>query len=147
MKQKTKNNFNLWEYLYYRTTQLYSQIESKSGFADNKNTGAFLVALCISLNLWAILLILLTIITGTEFEKIGDSGIIEYFFGGIFILILLGCLYFFANKHHENIFKKYENESITQRENRKGIVLGYVVFSFVALSVIVFLGRDFFYNQ
>lgn len=143
MKQETKNNFNLWEYLYYRTTQLYKRVETEVGFSANKNRGAFLVALCISLNLWTLLLFLLTIIIGTEFKELGNSGTLEYFFGGLFIVILLVCLYFFANKRHEMIFKKYENESPTQRENRKWIALAYVLFSFTALSVLVFLGRDF----
>lgn len=143
MKQETKNNFNLWEYLYYRTTQLYSQIEGKAGFADNKNTGAFLVALCIQLNFLTIFFTLSILLFGSEFNNFGKNDMFFFFLGGVFAVILLLCLYIFANKRHEMIFKKYENESPKQRENRKGIVVGYVVLSFVALSVIVFLAQDF----
>ncbi|NQX97709.1 MAG: hypothetical protein HRT73_07490 [Flavobacteriales bacterium] len=136
------SEFNLLEYLYYRATILYGKIEKKSGEGDNKNTGAVLVAVCVYLNLLAILLFSLVIVLGDTFTQLSKYSLFKFSLGGLYVIILLFSLFILAKKSHERIFKKYEEETLSQREKRGFFVMAYVFFSFVILAVSVFISKN-----
>jgi archaellum biogenesis protein FlaJ (TadC family) len=135
-----KQQFNIWEYLYYRTTVFYQKTESKYGFEDNKRRGAYVVGLLVSLNIQSLILIIMTF-TFNKTDTLIQSG--GYFFIGTFLLITLYSLYLFGEKKHDNIFKKFENETQKDKEKRTSILIIYIVLTVILLLATVYIGREY----
>jgi uncharacterized membrane protein len=143
MSPKLKNNrFNVCEYLYYRTTVIYSKVEKSAGYADNKNRGAWAVGTCVSVNVATIIFGIMLLFFSTEITSLKHDTLIRGTLIGITILILGYSLFYFTEKHHAIIFNKYKNESQPLKEKRGKIVFAYVIFSFIALSFIVYIGSE-----
>ena len=133
METSEKNNtsaFNLWEYLYYRTTKLYSSIESRDSNSSHQFTGALAVALFLFLNTTSILFFI-------TFEYYYD-GFFNSFMkesisneGGVAISLLWFALiwYVLVKKRHQTIFQQYENESLELKRKRGWMVFIYMFFS------------------
>jgi hypothetical protein len=134
--------FNIWEYLYYRVVIIYSKIESKAGFEYNKDSGAWVVAVCLIANILTVLLSLIFILP-VNFS-LDEKGylILKIVLIGIILIILWYSYKYFTNKNHYKIFKKYKNESLKQMKKRGWLIFVYVVLSFIALFKIVVLGHS-----
>lgn len=139
----SKNCFNVLEYLYYRTTILYRNIEGKAGFEANKDRGAWAVSVCLILNfLSAFLLILYSGGDSVREFSFNYPKVIPIFIIGIGVIILGISWYILAYRHHKRIFAKYENETKLQQKTRTRFAILYIVMSFVVLITIGVLGRE-----
>jgi len=143
MKRK---GFNLLEYLYYRTTLLYSRIESRSGFADNKLTGAWVVSTFVFINFISVTLPLTYMWLG-ERMLTSDSNDHDFIVIGIiiasYIIINLSTLFFLTRKQHSKIFENYRNETSNQKESRTRLLLIYVALTFTVLLFVAIYGKYF----
>ena len=137
--------FNIFDYLYYRTTLLYSKIERKAGFEHNKDTGAYAVTVATMFNFFGLLLTILTLVipdvytvfTKSKYDKI----VIIFFLFGYSILISR-----IMKSRHENIFKKYESETEKQKKTRGTWLLVYIVISIVGFFISGYIAKIAF-NQ
>lgn len=137
---KVNSNWNLWDYLYYRTTIYYSKSEPKYGLEDHKRRGSYIVGLLISLNIESMVMLLFILF----FQK--TTFLIDYMgfvFVGLFLFIIFFSVYVYEKKRHNKIFSKYENEQIYQKISRGKILIIYIFFTFCLLFVSVYLGRLF----
>jgi len=138
----SKNRFNVLEYLYYRATILYRNIEGKAGFEANKDRGAWVVSVCLILNIMTILLFAGTIFLKEDIKKLGDFAVFKYFLFGVPVLIIVLSHYYFAHKNHEVIFNKYKKESAEEKNVRGVIVVVYIIFSFAISLCLAAIGAD-----
>jgi len=139
-KLEKKNNWNLWDYIYYRTTLYYSKKEKKFGFEDNKRRGSSTVGLLLGLNIETLLMFVFALF----FKK--TTFLINYMGVGfiiVFLLIIFYSIYFFETKNHIQIFNKYKNEQTKNKKIREIVVVLYIVFTVVLLYAAVFFGRNF----
>jgi len=139
----SKNSFNVLEYLYYRTTILYRNIESKAGFEANKDRGAWVVSVCLILNFLSVFLLILYSGGGAVREfSLHFPKVIPIFIVTISVIILGLSFYMLVYKHHERIFAKYKNETTLQQKTRTRLAVLYIVMSFVVLIMIGVIGRE-----
>ena len=144
-KSETKNltksiRWNIWEYLYYRTTLFYSKHESKYGFEDNKSRGSYISGLLFSLNVESIIMLIITIF----FKK--NNFLVDYFgyiIVGVFLILILYSKHYFEKKKHLEIFEKFQTESNQQKRNRSILLISYIVSTIISLFVIVYLGNQY----
>lgn len=132
MKKTNKVGFNLWDYLYYRTTLLYSKIEKKAGFEYNKDTGAYAVTVVTMFNFWGLFLTLIELLMPQAYSLFTKS---EYDFI-IIIMFLLGYSILISTimkKRHNKIFKRYEKETDEQKKKR-----GFWLVLYIFISIIIF---------
>lgn len=140
----SENRFNVLEYLFYRTTLLYSKIESRAGIEGNMMTGAWVVSVCLSLNFLSGSLIILYLGGDSVREfSLNYPKVIPIFIVGIGVIILVLSLYMFVYRHHKRIFAKYEDETKLQQKTRTRFAILYIVMSFVVLITIGVIGREF----
>ena len=138
MKKKIESSCNIWEYLYYRTTLFYRKHESRFGFEDNKERGAWSVAIFCGINLLSILSLFLFFFNKTSFLK----NYLSYFFVVISLLVLYFSTTYFK-RNHDRISSKYKNEDNKQRNVRGNLLLLYIMFSLVLMFVVVYAGNKF----
>jgi len=146
MKKPNKKGFNLWDYLYYRTTLLYSKIEKKAGFEYNKDTGAYLVTVMLFFNFYGLLLIIIGLVIPNVFVSFSKH---EYF---TYIIILLMITYSIIvsqimKKRHDIIFEKYEKETEKEKKVRGMILIFYIILSTIIFFVSVFILREVFLSN
>jgi archaellum biogenesis protein FlaJ (TadC family) len=141
--KKKDSVFNLWEYMYYRVTTLYSKIEKSAGFESNMDTGACAVSTCVSLNFMTILFFILAVVLRENFIVLVDNILFQLFIGGLIILILLLALYILEKKRHKIIFRQYSKETEKQKKIRGWVVITYIVLTFIFLGMSISIGREY----
>jgi len=130
--------FNIWDYLYYRTTILYSKIDKNAGFEDNKDTGAHIVTVCTMFNFFGIILAIISLIFPKLMDKFRESTY-DYV---IIIIILLGYAVLITRimrKRHDMIFQRYRKETAQQRKNRGFWLIIYVIISIISFFASAYL--------
>ena len=116
---KSKNTFNLLEYVYYRHFLFYLKYESKLGKGNAKNRGAFYIALYLTFNIIAIeslleiLIMYLGSYNGLMLHNSLNTRLIIYTV--LFIGLVVFCIRFFV-KNHNLIIDKYNLESRKQKK-------------------------------
>ena len=133
--------FNLWEYLYYRTTKLYSRLESRDSLSSHQFTGVLAVAMCINLNLLFIIMIILNWFNISLLKNIDNKYLAIFSFLEFFIVFALIYQYL-VKKRHKIIFKHYEKETLAQKSKRGWIVFFYLSISLLVMIVIATLGEQ-----
>ena len=138
MRYNISKKFNIWEYIYYHFTMFYMKHESKTGIEDNKTSGAYVIGTLIAFNIISFVFI----ISALTFKRTPTLENILLTF--IFIIILFCVFYsiYFFKKNHKFIFKKYENDNLKVKQNRKNYVILYILLSVVLLFLSVYIGRE-----
>ena len=146
MKKTDKKGFNLWDYLYYRTTLLYSKIEKKAGFEYNKDTGAYLVTVMLFFNFYGLLLIIIGFFIPDVFVSFSKH---EYFTYAIILAMIIYSILVsqIMKRRHGTIFKKYEKETEKQKKTRGRLLIFYIILSTIIFFVSVFVLREVFLSN
>lgn len=140
---ESNNRFNIWDYLYYRVTLLYSKIEKEAGFEYNKSTGIYAVTVAIMFNFSGLILIILTLLSPNSFKKFAESS----YFSIVIVLVTILCIimiYMIMQKRHKMIFEKYQKETAKQRDVRGNWLYFYIIASVIGFFVSAYLSRMVF---
>ena len=143
MEKKNKESFNIWDYLYYRVTLLYSKIEKEAGFEYNKSTGIYAVTVAIMFNFSSLLLAIIDILTPQKYFSFLKS---DYYYIAIILVTILYIIivYIIMQKRHKMIFEKYEKETAKQRDVRGNWLYFYIIASVIGFFVSAYLARMVF---
>ena len=131
-------SWNLWDYLYYRTTLLYSRIESKYGFEDNKRRASYTSSLFFCLNIESLVMLILVGLFDKTDLLVNYMGFV---FVLIFLIIIIYSTFYFEKKRHQIIFEKYENEDIKQKTIRGRLLILYIASTIISLFLVIYIGR------
>ncbi len=140
MIEKNKG-FNLWDYLYYRTTLWYSKNEKSAGFEYNKDTGAYAVTAAIFFNFYGVLLILIARLIPEYFITFSKN---DYF---VYLIVALAIVHsivvsLIMKKRHQKIFEMYESETEKQRDKRGALLVVYVISSILIFFITAYFLRE-----
>lgn len=144
METSEKNNtsaFNLWEYLYYRATKLFGNIEKKFSYKSHRFKGSLVVAMCINLNLFFIVMMILNWFNLPLLKNI-DSKYLAFICYSEFFIVFALIYQYFVKKRHDIIFEHYEKETLAQKSKRGWIVFFYLSISLLVMIVIATLGEQ-----
>lgn len=137
---KSSLNFNIWEYLYYRTIIFYSGL-FKNKFYDARGHACLLITACICLNFLSIIFLLLPVLLQENYSSLFKNSLLKYIGGGLSVVFFFLCLRIFGFKRHEAILLKYQEESLNQSSLRGSISVLYVIFAIIFFAIATNFGK------